>query len=67
MWNIDTSFIKSFPIYEKWRLELRGEFFNLMNHAMFNLPGHSLGAPGFGVINSAKAGRSGQFVVRVEF
>jgi hypothetical protein len=65
--NIDASLIKSFPIHESWRFEVRAEFFNLANHANFNLPGHSLGAPGFGVINSAKAGRSGQFALRLEF
>ncbi|MBI3210572.1 MAG: TonB-dependent receptor [Candidatus Solibacter usitatus] len=65
--NIDTSFIKSFPLRETWRVEVRGEFFNLLNHANFNLPGHSQGGPGYGVINSAKAGRSGQFVLRLEF
>ncbi len=66
-WNVDTSFIKSFPVHEKWRFEVRAEFFNLLNHANFNLPGHSLGGAGFGTINSAKAARSGQFALRLEF
>ena len=65
--NIDTSFIKSFPVRESLRLEVRAEFFNLLNHANFNLPGHSLGGPGFGVISGAKAARSGQFALRIEF
>ena len=65
--NVDTSLIKSFPIHEALRFEIRAEFFNLLNHANFNLPGHSLGAPGFGLINSAKAGRAGQFALRLEF
>ncbi len=65
--NLDLSLIKMFPIRESWRFELRAEFFNLFNHANFNLPGHSLGAPGFGVINGAKAGRAGQFALRLEF
>ncbi len=65
--NMDMSFIKMFPIHESWRVEVRAEFFNIFNHANFNLPGHSLGAPGFGVINGAKAGRAGQFALRLEF
>jgi len=65
--NIDTSLIKTFPIREPLRFEVRAEFFNVLNHANFNLPAHSLGAPGFGVINGAKAGRSGQFALRLEF
>ena len=65
--NLDSSLIKTFPIREQLRFEVRAEFFNLFNHANFNQPAHSLGAPGFGVINSAKPGRSGQFALRVEF
>lgn len=65
--NVDASLIKSFPIRDRLRFEVRAEFFNLFNHANFNLPGHSLGAPGFAVINTAKAGRSGQFALRLEF
>lgn len=65
--NIDTSLIKTFPIRESFRVEVRAEFFNLFNHANFNLPGHSLGAPGFGVINSARPGRAVQFALRFEF
>ncbi len=65
--NVDTSFIKSFPIREWLRFEIRAEFFNLFNHANFNQPDHSLGVPTFGVINGAKPGRSGQFALRLEF
>lgn len=67
LWNVDTSFIKSVAIREPWRVEVRAEFFNLLNHTNFNLPGHSLGAPGFGVINTAKPARGGQFALRIEF
>lgn len=65
--NVDTSLIKTFPIREQLRFEVRAEFFNLFNHANFNQPAHSLGVPSFGVINSAKPGRSGQFALRLEF
>ena len=65
--NLDSSFIKIFPIRESLRLELRAEFFNLLNHANFGLPGHSAGTPAFGVINTASAGRSSQFAARIEF
>jgi len=67
MWNIDASFIKSFALREWLRLELRGEFFNFLNHANFGLPGRSAGTPAFGVVNSAGAARSSQLAVRVEF
>ncbi|MGH9628575.1 MAG: TonB-dependent receptor domain-containing protein [Bryobacteraceae bacterium] len=65
--NFDVSFIKSFPIRERFRLELRAEFFNFFNRANFELPGHSLGAPNFGIISSAEPGRRTQLALRVEF
>ncbi|MCX6602084.1 MAG: TonB-dependent receptor [Acidobacteria bacterium] len=65
--NIDSSFAKRIPIREKWRAELRAEFFNLLNQTNFNLPGRSVGAPTFGVINSARPARSGQLAFRLDF
>ncbi len=65
--NIDSSFAKRIPIHEKWRAELRAEFFNLLNQSNFNLPGRSIGAPTFGVINSARPARSGQLAFRIDF
>jgi hypothetical protein len=67
LWNIDASFIKDFPIREQWRMELRAEFFNLLNHANFGLPGASAGTPAFGVISKAQDARSSQFALRLEF
>jgi hypothetical protein len=66
-WNIDSSWIKSFAIRERWRAELRAEFFNFLNHANFGLPAHSAGVPAFGTITSATAGRSTQLAARIEF
>lgn len=65
--NIDSSFAKRIPLREKWRAELRAELFNLLNQTNFNLPGRAVGAPTFGVMNSARAARSGQLAVRVDF
>jgi len=65
--NVDASLMKRFPIRENWRAELRAEFFNLFNHANFGLPGHTVGAPNFGVINSSQPGRSTQLALRIEF
>jgi hypothetical protein len=59
--NTDMSFIKHFPLpYESMRLDFRAEFFNMLNHPHFWLPG-SAGASGmqdiaspstFGVVNT---------------
>jgi len=65
--NVDVCFIKTFPVRESLRAEIRAEFFNFFNQAQFGLPGHSVGTPNFGIINSAAAGRSTQLAVRIEF
>jgi hypothetical protein len=65
--NVDSSFAKRIPLRETWRAELRAEFFNLLNQTNFNLPGRSVGAPTFGIINSARSARSGQIAFRIDF
>jgi hypothetical protein len=39
--NTDLSLIKHFPIRESVRLDFRAEFFNLLNHPQYFLPGDS--------------------------
>ena len=36
--NLDFSVFKSFPIAERYRVEFRSEFFNILNHPNFNQP-----------------------------
>ena len=36
--NMDTSFFKRIPVTERWNLQLRAEFFNILNHANFDTP-----------------------------
>jgi len=63
----DVAVEKSFRVQERWRFDLRGEFYNLLNHANFNVPGATLGAADFGVVTSARAGRQVQFAGHVSF
>lgn len=63
----DVTLGKSFSITERWKFEFRGEFYNLLNHANFNVPGFTKGAPDFGVISSARPGRTAQLAVRLSF
>ena len=44
--NLDFAVTKAFEIRERWRVELRGEAFNLLNHAQFYNPGCSPGVNG---------------------
>ena len=38
--SVDLSLIKSTRISEKWSMQFRAEFFNLLNHSNFGLPGN---------------------------
>jgi len=65
--NVDLNVAKNFPVRERVKTELRGEFFNVFNFASFDIPGHTLGNPDFGIINSARPARTVQLVMRVIF
>ena len=49
------------------KIDVRGEFYNLLNHAIFNVPGFTLGAADFGVVSSARSPRTAQLAMRLAF
>jgi len=59
--------MKNFAIRERFRLQFRAESFNAFNHANFGIPGPTFGAPGFGVINTAKDARVSQLGLKLYF
>jgi hypothetical protein len=63
----DATLEKSFSITERWRVDMRVEFYNLLNHAIFNVPGFTYGAADFGVISSARSPRAAQLAARLSF
>jgi hypothetical protein len=63
----DLTMEKTFALSERYRLDLRGEGYNLLNRPNFNIPGSTLGASDFGVISSAKPGRTIQLGARLNF
>ena len=63
----DATLEKSFFLTEHWKFDLRGEFYNLFNHAIFNTPGFTLGAADFGVVSSARSPRTAQVAARLSF
>ena len=65
--NVDLTLSKTFKTRERWSTELRGEFFNVINHANFDIPGHTLGNADFGTIASAEPGRTVQVALRLVF
>lgn len=63
----DATLEKSFAITERVRFDLRGEFYNLLNHAIFNVPDFTLGDAAFGAVSSARQPRTAQLAVRLSF
>ncbi len=65
--NLDLSLLRNFRITEKIGVQIRGEFFNALNHTNFNLPGQTFGGAGFGVINGSGPARQIQVGARLSF
>jgi hypothetical protein len=63
----DVTLEKSLWLKEKLRFDLRGEFYNILNHANFNTPGATFGAADFGLVTSARPGRTVQLAGRLSF
>jgi hypothetical protein len=66
--DVDFSVFKEFPITERFQLQFRGEFFNILNHPQFDLPGQTIGSPSAGVISgTVGTPRDIQFSLRLRF
>ncbi len=66
-WDLDASVFRNFAIFERVRLQFRGEFFNIFNKANFGNPGATIGNPGYGVITSAGDPRLVQLALKLSF
>jgi Carboxypeptidase regulatory-like domain/TonB-dependent Receptor Plug Domain/TonB dependent receptor len=65
--NLDFSVLKNFPINERFRLQYRAEFFNVLNHPNFGGPDMNISNVTAGVISTAYDGRSIQMGLRLGF
>ncbi len=68
--NLDASLFKNFMILERFKLQVRGEFFNVANHPNYGQPGTSLGSATFGTITALASNanmRQGQIGVKLLF
>jgi hypothetical protein len=68
--NVDFSLQRELRFSERMRLQLRGEFINALNRTNLGVPGHTFGAPGFGVISGlslASSPRQVQVGARIAF
>jgi hypothetical protein len=66
---IDASLFKQFALGEGRSFEIRGEFFNVFNTAIFGGPGTGIGSSTFGVVTLTQANdsRIGQLTARLNF
>ena len=68
LFNWDSTLQKNFPLGgEGRRIQLRGEFYNLLNHANFYAPNAEFGNASFGIITGALPGRSIQLGIRFDY
>jgi hypothetical protein len=65
--NWDIGVQKIFPVWERFKIEFRGEMFNAFNHAQFGAPNSLVSSPTFGLISSVGAPRLIQFALRAIF
>ncbi len=66
--NWDASLLKHFRIRENMKLQLRGEFFNVLNHPTFGRPDTDLNSPTVGkVFYTNSAPRVGQIALKLLF
>ena len=66
--NLDAAVFKRFRVGEEKHFELRGEAFNLANHASFGYPGTVIGTAQFGQIsNTRSSGRNLQVALKFRF
>jgi hypothetical protein len=66
--NVDFSLFKNFVYRERYKLQLRGEFFNFTNTVRFQDPNTTYGSTNFGVIsNQGNSPRQAQMAARFTF
>jgi len=66
-WNADYSLFKNFSPLESLKVQLRGEFFNVFNHANLGNPQATLISPTFGRISTASSPRIVQLALKLVF
>jgi hypothetical protein len=64
--GFDFALHKTFRVHEQ-TLTFRAEAFNMLNHAIFNLPVNKVSSPTFGLITSGSDGRNVQLALKYMF
>jgi hypothetical protein len=67
LWNLDYSLFKTFVPLERLKLQVRGEFFNILNHANLGPPNTVATSPQFALITTASSPRIVQLGMKLIF
>ncbi|MFN7997048.1 MAG: hypothetical protein U0Q18_25770 [Bryobacteraceae bacterium] len=68
MQTLDAALVRQFAMSERWRFEIRGEFFNALNQTNLGTPNRFVNTPQFGTITEAATpGREVQLSARLSF
>jgi len=67
IFNLDMGVYKNFDLSERFKMEFRAEFFNILNHANFNGMSMSLTSGSTGQLTGAMDGRDIQFALKLTF
>jgi hypothetical protein len=73
LFNMDTSLLKRIPLNERFNMQFRAEFFNILNHANFDTPnplvftGTDLNATAGEIIETSNRERLIQFGLKLQF
>ena len=66
--NWDMAVSRRFEVKERWKMDIRADFFNILNHANWGNPGTSIASSGtFGQITSFGTPRQIQMAVKLFF
>jgi len=65
--NFDLALTRRFALGERWKVDIRADFFNFLNHANANNPGTSITSSTFGEITSFTAPRQIQLAMKLYF
>jgi hypothetical protein len=63
----DVNLTKQFAIHEQINLQLRFEFFNVLNHTNFQAPVNTFSSSAFGVIQASNPARIMQIAAKLNF
>jgi hypothetical protein len=65
--NWDMALMRNFPFRERLNVQLRGEFYNVMNHPNFKNPNTTIGNKLYGAITSDNGARVMELALRIFF